>query len=197
MPRACRTAQRARTSTCFCSASRRGIFMTGRRSKTPASPNRPWSPPTGASTYDSVRHDKGTLRNWTTLPETRNARTVWRIASESTSFAHFATFPQALVRRCLLGRGGRRRCVRRAARPIAGSWNASACSMASPLPRRPSVHRPSPTVWRPMALGIHATARRPRTMASPPPAPVPLARSPQRFLIRSRDRVPLASLRGS
>ena len=35
-------------------------------------------------------------------PAGRNARSVWRIASESTSFAHFATFPQALVRRCLL-----------------------------------------------------------------------------------------------
>lgn len=30
-----------------------------------------------------------------------NARTVWSIASEPTPFAHFATFPQKLVERCL------------------------------------------------------------------------------------------------
>lgn len=35
-------------------------------------------------------------------PAGRNARTVWRIASEPFSGSHFATFPQALVRRCLL-----------------------------------------------------------------------------------------------
>jgi DNA modification methylase len=32
----------------------------------------------------------------------RNARTVWRIATEATSFAHFATMPTELVRRCIL-----------------------------------------------------------------------------------------------
>jgi len=32
----------------------------------------------------------------------RNARTVWRIPSEPFSGAHFATFPPALARRCLL-----------------------------------------------------------------------------------------------
>jgi site-specific DNA-methyltransferase (adenine-specific) len=35
-------------------------------------------------------------------PNGRNARTVWRIPSESFSGAHYACFPQALVRRCLL-----------------------------------------------------------------------------------------------
>lgn len=34
--------------------------------------------------------------------ETRNARTVWTIASEPASFAHFATFPRELVRRAIL-----------------------------------------------------------------------------------------------
>lgn len=32
----------------------------------------------------------------------RNLRSVWSLASEPTPFAHFATFPSALVRRCLL-----------------------------------------------------------------------------------------------
>jgi hypothetical protein len=32
----------------------------------------------------------------------RNARSVWNIATEPTPFAHFATFPQELVRRCIL-----------------------------------------------------------------------------------------------
>jgi len=36
------------------------------------------------------------------LVETRNARTVWTIPTEATSFAHFATFPRELVRRCIL-----------------------------------------------------------------------------------------------
>lgn len=34
--------------------------------------------------------------------ETRNARTVWHISTEPTPFAHFATMPQKLVRRCIL-----------------------------------------------------------------------------------------------
>jgi DNA modification methylase len=33
---------------------------------------------------------------------TRNARTVWRITSEALAFQHYAAFPTALVRRCLL-----------------------------------------------------------------------------------------------
>jgi len=32
----------------------------------------------------------------------RNARTVWAIAGEPTPYAHFATFPTELVRRCIL-----------------------------------------------------------------------------------------------
>lgn len=34
--------------------------------------------------------------------ETRNARTVWHISTEPTPFAHFATMPTKLVRRCIL-----------------------------------------------------------------------------------------------
>lgn len=34
--------------------------------------------------------------------DTRNARSVWTIPTEPTSFAHFACFPRELVRRCIL-----------------------------------------------------------------------------------------------
>lgn len=36
------------------------------------------------------------------LVDDRNARTVWTIPTEAFAAAHFATFPQALVRRCIL-----------------------------------------------------------------------------------------------
>ena len=36
------------------------------------------------------------------LPEKKNARDVWFINPEPTPFAHFATFPQKLVERCIL-----------------------------------------------------------------------------------------------
>lgn len=36
------------------------------------------------------------------LVDTRNARSVWQIGTEPTSFAHFACFPRELVRRCIL-----------------------------------------------------------------------------------------------
>jgi DNA modification methylase len=35
------------------------------------------------------------------VPAGRNARSVWSIATEPAPFAHFATFPQALVERCI------------------------------------------------------------------------------------------------
>jgi DNA modification methylase len=38
---------------------------------------------------------------WTNDGTGRNARSVWNIATEPTPFAHFATFPQALVERCV------------------------------------------------------------------------------------------------
>lgn len=34
--------------------------------------------------------------------DTRNVRTVWTMPTEQTSFAHFATFPSELARRCIL-----------------------------------------------------------------------------------------------
>ena len=36
------------------------------------------------------------------IVERRNARTVWSIATEANSFAHFAAFPRELARRCVL-----------------------------------------------------------------------------------------------
>jgi len=36
------------------------------------------------------------------ITETRNARTVWEIATQPYPEAHFATFPEELARRCIL-----------------------------------------------------------------------------------------------
>ena len=45
----------------------------------------------------------GTVSPFEPLPQHgRNARSVWSLASEPTGFQHYAAFPQALVRRCLL-----------------------------------------------------------------------------------------------
>lgn len=45
-----------------------------------------------------ARSDEGS----STVPAKRNKRSVWTIATESYSEAHFATFPQALVEPCIL-----------------------------------------------------------------------------------------------
>jgi DNA modification methylase len=57
--------------------------------------------------YDAERgrtETKTQAEGWVRMsnPNGRNARTVWRIPSEPFSGAHFATFPSALVRHCLL-----------------------------------------------------------------------------------------------
>lgn len=50
-------------------------------------------------------HDESTVRGGVRftgeVPAARNARSVWSISTEPTSFAHFATFPQALVEKCV------------------------------------------------------------------------------------------------
>ena len=58
-----------------------------------------------ATNSESERRDlPGTFNNNPKLrpKHTRNARSVWTIATEPTSEAHFATFPTELVRRCIL-----------------------------------------------------------------------------------------------
>lgn len=50
--------------------------------------------------YDGHRTRDG-LRRGVVVAEARNLRNVWSIATEPTPEAHFATFPQALVERCL------------------------------------------------------------------------------------------------
>lgn len=44
---------------------------------------------------------RGNDEQWKIQPN-RNLRSVWTIATEPTPFAHFATFPQKLVERCLM-----------------------------------------------------------------------------------------------
>jgi len=41
-------------------------------------------------------------KSFATVPEGRNARSVWTIATKPFPGAHFATFPEELVRRCIL-----------------------------------------------------------------------------------------------
>lgn len=55
------------------------------------------------------QHKRGTLQNLDSSQlganqgaEHRNARTVWQISTEPTPFAHFATMPTKLVRRCIV-----------------------------------------------------------------------------------------------
>lgn len=55
------------------------------------------------STFDNNQGDKANVvGNVRLQPEFRNARTVWTIASEPTSFAHFACFPREIPKRCIL-----------------------------------------------------------------------------------------------
>jgi hypothetical protein len=51
---------------------------------------------------------KGTQREYN--PEGRNARSVWEIATQPYPEAHFATYPEELVRRCLLAGTSERGC---------------------------------------------------------------------------------------
>lgn len=52
----------------------------------------------GVSTHENYENRQGAER-WPGVGA--NAHNVWEIATESTPFAHFATFPQALVERCI------------------------------------------------------------------------------------------------
>lgn len=52
----------------------------------------------GISTHENYEHRQGAER-WP--GSGANVRSVWSIPTESTPYAHFATFPQALVERCL------------------------------------------------------------------------------------------------
>lgn len=55
-----------------------------------------------ADPHDPRPNEKGShFTGITDRAAGRNLRTVWSIATEPTPFAHFATFPQALVERCI------------------------------------------------------------------------------------------------
>lgn len=58
----------------------------------------------GAGLKDSTKFGRG--KAWRAekaeQPRYRNARSVWSIPTEPTSFAHFATFPRELAARCIL-----------------------------------------------------------------------------------------------
>lgn len=65
----------------------------------------------GSSPKEIPQHDgmiksnhsfNSSMTAYTEVPGGRNLRSVWTIATEPTPFAHFATFPQKLVERCIL-----------------------------------------------------------------------------------------------
>jgi DNA modification methylase len=57
---------------------------------------------TNAKKHPTNRNGKSAgFTEWST-DDGRNARTVWQISTEPTPFAHFATMPQKLVRRCIV-----------------------------------------------------------------------------------------------
>jgi DNA modification methylase len=67
----------------------------------PAEQNRwgghaPSDPTNSKGDYRGLNHDRDMM------PETRNARNVWTIATKPYKGAHFATFPPELPRRCIL-----------------------------------------------------------------------------------------------
>jgi site-specific DNA-methyltransferase (cytosine-N4-specific) len=49
-----------------------------------------------------VKNNASMDKSLSTMPNTRNPRSVWTIPTQSYSGSHFATFPEALVERCLI-----------------------------------------------------------------------------------------------
>jgi site-specific DNA-methyltransferase (adenine-specific) len=68
----------------------------------PASDNKPWGARSNGGDLDASRNDRGSPRLGIAADGTRNARTVWTIATQPYGGAHFATFPPELAQRCIL-----------------------------------------------------------------------------------------------
>lgn len=66
-------------------------------------------------------------------PSGANARSVWTIPTEPSPFAHFATFPQALVRRMILAGTSDRGCCPECGAPL---WRVTAKSVEAQRGRR-------------------------------------------------------------
>lgn len=62
------------------------------------------SPNVNPGAKNVVREDGGTLGRWTAADKEhgRNKRSVWSVASQAFTDAHFATFPPALIEPCIL-----------------------------------------------------------------------------------------------
>jgi DNA modification methylase len=99
------------------------------------SPNRPWAEQT-SNVGSKALHTRDDGGNQTTIGKPakegkRNARTVWTINVANFPEAHFATFPEALVQRCVLA-GSRTGDV--VLDPFAGSG--TTCAVADAYQRR-------------------------------------------------------------
>lgn len=62
------------------------------------------------NTKDTENQFKGLSRERDMMPETRNKRTIWTIPTQSYKGAHFATFPEALVRPMILAGTSEKGC---------------------------------------------------------------------------------------
>lgn len=78
----------------------RGDGVNRKISKAAADISRAWS--RKRATSPEPRQNASFSAAVTEVVETRNARTVWSIASQARSEAHFAAFPDELARRCVL-----------------------------------------------------------------------------------------------
>ena len=73
-----------------------------------AEPDRERSDRIGGATGHTVRHSPGAIIG---ASSSRNARSVWNIATAPYPGAHFATFPEKLAERCVLAGSSRQACA--------------------------------------------------------------------------------------
>jgi DNA modification methylase len=77
----------------------------------PASENKPWAASSnGGAKALETRNDGNTYTLGKPADGTRNARSVWSIATQPYAGAHFATFPEELARRCILAGSAAKAC---------------------------------------------------------------------------------------
>lgn len=95
------------------------------------------TPPKGGENGD--RMDAGTMQGASYHPAGRNKRSVWTVATQPYSEAHFATFPPKLVEPCIL----------------AGSAPKACGECGAPWKRVVEVERPEPAALRPKDPRTH------------------------------------------
>jgi hypothetical protein len=74
------------------------------------------SPKYGDNDMEGFNQRAGTWKQ-SYLPSSHNIRSVWTFATEPTPEAHFATFPQELVKRCILAGTSEKGCCPKCGKP--------------------------------------------------------------------------------